>query len=256
MKIYSAPAILLDVFDLHDKDRVVTLLTAEHGKKRGVAPGARRKYSRFSGRLQPLAKVDVTWTEKDSWELVRISDIELVRPPTALQSTLEGILMGAYLADHMMVFAQENEASEHSFRLLDTSIEALLAEIDGALVGRYFEVWVLRLAGIFPPPRECPVCGRAFGPEEPAVLAAEDDALVCRECAGASPAENVVLPEALDFLRRTARESLPRMAQRPPSRRALAAVESLTGRIRRSFLGRELNSYEVMRRTLGNVPGE
>ena len=40
---------------LHDRDRIVTFLTREYGKKRGVARGARVKHSRFGGQLQPLA---------------------------------------------------------------------------------------------------------------------------------------------------------------------------------------------------------
>ena len=57
VRTFSGEALILDVFDLQEKDRIVTLLTRERGKKKGVAPGARRKYSRFAGQLQPLAKV-------------------------------------------------------------------------------------------------------------------------------------------------------------------------------------------------------
>ncbi len=61
MRTLSAVALILDVFDLHERDRIVTLLSAEYGVRRGVARGARTKYSRYAGQLQPLAKVDVTW---------------------------------------------------------------------------------------------------------------------------------------------------------------------------------------------------
>ena len=47
--------------DLQDRDRIVTFLTPEYGLKRGVARGARRKYSRYAGQLQLLAKVELTW---------------------------------------------------------------------------------------------------------------------------------------------------------------------------------------------------
>ena len=63
--LHSAEALLLDAFDLQDGDRIVTFLTRDRGKVRGVAKGAKRKYSRFAGQLQPLAKVKVTWFEKE-----------------------------------------------------------------------------------------------------------------------------------------------------------------------------------------------
>lgn len=252
MRRLSSDALLLDVRDLHDRDRIVTLLTAPFGKVRGVARGARRKYSRFSGQLQPLAKVRVGWFENEGRELVRIAEVELLRPAVRLQSSLEGILLGSYLAEHMMEFAQENEPSDHLYRLLDSTLEALAAGIAPELAARYFEVWVLRLAGIFPPPRECPLCGRPFAAQTPAVLPRGSDALLCADCAAGAPAK-VVEPAVLELLQRSARESLPQLAESPPAAVVLAAVEDLCGRIRRPFLGRELKSYDVMKRTLGTL---
>lgn len=253
MQLLTAEALLLDVMDLQERDRIVTLLTAAHGKVRGVARGARRKYSRFAGQLQPLAKVRVTWFEKEGRELARISDVALLRPARPLQASLEGILLGSYLADHCLQFAQENEESDHLYRLLDSTVQALLDGADRELAARYFETWVLRLAGIFPPPRECPSCGRELAAGEAARLAPSEDALICADCAAEAPGGAAVTPGALDFLRRSARESLPRMGERPPPPAVLAEVEALCGRIRRAFLGHELKSYGVIRRTLGEL---
>jgi DNA repair protein RecO (recombination protein O) len=166
MQLRSSDAIILDVFNLHDYDRIVTLLTRSHGKKKGVARGARRKYSRFAGQLQPLAKVSVTWLEKEQSELARVSSVELERSASGLQSDLEGILLGSYLADHMLEFAQENEPNDHLFRLLDSTLDALLADVDRGLAARYYEAWVLRIAGVFPAPSECPACGRGLEKRE------------------------------------------------------------------------------------------
>ncbi|MFP3942181.1 MAG: DNA repair protein RecO, partial [Thermoanaerobaculia bacterium] len=106
MRSFSGEALILDVFDLHEKDRIVTLLTREVGKKKGVARGARRKYSRFAGQLQPLARIQVRWFEKEGRELVRIGDVDLLRPADRLQRDLEGILLGGYLAEHLVEFVQ------------------------------------------------------------------------------------------------------------------------------------------------------
>ncbi len=257
MRRLSAEALLLDVFDLHERDRIVSFLTARWGKKRGVARGARAKYSRFAGQLQPLAKISVDWFEKENRDLVRISEVELVRPASALQDDLEGILLGSYLAEHMMQFAQENEESETSFRLLDTTLEALLAGCDRGLAARYFEVWVLRLNGIFPSPRECPLCGRPIA--DRAALLETEAMVVCHRCvsgAQGTPASRLrrIGAGELDFLRRSARENLPRMAERPPAPRDLDKVEALCALIRRQFLQSELKSYRVMKRTLASLP--
>ena len=243
----SAEVILLDIYDLHENDRIATMLSPAHGKVRGVAKGARRKYSRFAGALQPLAKAKVTWFQKEGSDLARISAVELVRPAHRLQSDLEGILLGGYLAGHVLEFAQENDPSEHLYRLLDTTLAALITGVDRSLAARYFEAWALRLAGIFPPPRNCPECGRGLeGQAAGAVLGSAEDALMCGDCGSGQRVSGA----AVEFLMRIGRESLPQLAGNPPSVTVVREIEALTGRIRRAFLQHELKSYRVMQETL------
>jgi len=249
MSLQSSDALLLDVFDLQEQDRIVTFLTAEQGKKRGVARGARRKHSRFAGQLQPLARARVTWFERSSSELVGVRSLELSRPATFLQGDLEGLLLGAYLADHMLEFAQENEASHGLFRLLDTTLEALAVGTDRDLAGRYYELWVLRLAGVFPSAEECLGCGLdlALG----AVLPLAAEGLVCRRCGGGGLELG---PEILEFVRRSARENLESLGRRPPTRPTLEIAAELSARVRRAFLQHELKSFRVIRETLAGLP--
>ena len=240
---------ILDVVDLQERDRIVTFLTSEHGQRRGVARGSRTKYSRFAGQLQPLAKAQISWFEKDGADLVRISDVSLLRPAAGLQGDLEGILLGSYLAEHMKEFTLENEPSEKFFRLLDSTLEALLEGVDRLLAARYFEVWVLRLSGIFPVPRVCPLCERPL--ENRAAFLESETALVCAECGG----ENrwMLGSGELDFLLRSARENLSTMARNPPAASVLRSIEELCAKVRRNFLQSELRSYQMMKQTLATL---
>ena len=251
MKRCDAEALVLETADLQEADRVVVFLTREHGKKRGAARGAKRRFSRFAGELQPLAKVRACWFEKEGRELVRLSSVELLRAPKRLGSTLEGILASAYLGESVATFAQEGEPAETVFRLLDSTVEALESGIDRVLALRYFESWLLRLAGIFPPPEGCPRCGRPL--VEGAALAASGESLLCRSCARENAGALPVSSSALEFWRRMGRESLARMAADPPSRLVLAEAEEAAGRIRRHFLQGEIRSYQVLRRTLADL---
>ncbi len=251
MRLLDDEALLLEVSDLQEGDRIVSFLTRHHGRKRGAARGARRRYSRFAGQLQPLAKVQVSWFEREDRDLVRVRAVEMLRPPHRLAADLEGILLGYYLAEHALVFAPENEGNELLFRLLDSTVEALIAGVDRNLAARYFEQWVLRLAGVFPPPRECPHCGDSLA--DGAVLPRGGDALLCRRCAGG--AVGVSLDAAvIEFLLRVHREALAALATSAPDETVLARVEQVCGEMRRGFLQHELKSYEVMQRTLAAAP--
>lgn len=244
MEFHTSEAILLDLFDLQEADRIVTFLTPTKGLVRGVAQGARRKYSRFAGELQPLAKLRVTWVEKRGRELMRISAAELMRPAHRLQRSLEGILLGTYLAGTMLEFAQENDPSDRLYRLLDSTLNALLEGVSPDLGARYFEAWILRLAGIFPTPAACPRCDRDLA--EVGARLVDDEALLCPDCGRG----RTVSPGAIRFLRATAHQSLPTMARQESAAGVLREIEELAGRIRRAFLGHELRSYRVLQETL------
>jgi DNA repair protein RecO (recombination protein O) len=255
MRLLSDEAILLEAADLQEGDRLVSFLTRHHGRKRGAARGARRRYSRFAGQLQPLAKAHVTWLERDDRDLVRVRGVEILRTAHRLQGDLEGILLGYYLAEHALVLAPESAADETFYRLLDSTVEALLAGTERTVAARYFEWWALRLAGVFPPPRECPLCGGDLA--RGAILPRGGEGLVCRDCAGAGAASGLALPaETVRFLMRIAREPLPAFAADPPPAEVLARLEQVCGEVRRGFLQHELKSYQVMQRALlGALPG-
>lgn len=253
MGLQTADALILEVRDLQERDRIVVFLTRERGKLSGVAKGARTKHSRFAGLLQPLARVRLTWYEREGRDLVRLSSVDLERPAAPLQQDLDDILLGSYLAEHLLVFAQENEPARLYFRLLDSTLEALLAGVDRDLAARYFESWMLRLAGLYPPPLHCPGCGRRL--VEGAVTS-RAEGLVCVECAGGSEGPPPALPpgvlavssEVVVFLLRITAESLPEMAQDPPPPAVLARAREVAARLRRSFLQAELKSFRVMER--------
>jgi DNA repair protein RecO (recombination protein O) len=249
MRRLSAEAYVLDVVDLHDRDRIVTFLTAESGLKRGVTKGARTKYSRFAGQLQPLAKVDVRWFEKSGRDLVRVEGLELLRPCRSLLDDLEGILLAGYLADHLVQFAQEDEESPELFRLLESSLAWLESGISRDLVARYYEVWVLRLAGIFPSPWQCPGCGGSLVGE--AAVLAPGEEIVCGECAPQSGRIRVSAA-ALDLLLRSAR-STPLELDAQVAEPVLREVELSAARVRSAFLQQELRSCSVMKATLAGA---
>ena len=251
MELHTAEALVLDVTDLQEQDRIITFLTRERGKKKGVARSARRRFSRFAGQLQLLATVQITWFEKAGRDLVRITQVELVRPVEKLYRDLDSLLLLGYLADHMIEFAQEDEPADLYYRLLDSTLKALVEGADLDLAARYFEAWVLRLAGVFPAPEECPSCGGPYG--DRALLPASGDGLLCARCAGQGfeslAGKLVVKQDVLDFLRRISRERLGDMTRQPPPADLLRRLEELHARVRRAFLQRELRSYRVLQQT-------
>jgi len=150
--LYTADALVLRTYKLGESDRIVVFLTRDRGKKRGVAKGARRPRSRFTGALEPLTEVRVAYFEKERRELVGLNYAETHRSPLMLASQ-DALGYVSYFAELLDEWAQEADADDRLYRLGASMLDALG---DGAPVdalARYFEFWLLRLQGLYPESR-------------------------------------------------------------------------------------------------------
>ncbi len=152
MPLYTADALVLRTYKLGEADRIVVFLTRDRGKKRGVAKGARRPRSRFTGALEPLTEVNVAYFEKERRELVGLNYAETRRSPLALGSP-DALGYVSYFAELLDEWAQEADADERLYRLGASMVDALASGTPVEPLARYFEYWLLRLQGVYPESR-------------------------------------------------------------------------------------------------------
>ena len=153
MPLYTADALILRTYKLGEADRIVVFLTRDRGKKRGVAKGARRPRSRFAAALEPMTEARVAYFEKERRELVGLNYAEPVRSPMALAGAPLFDALGyiGYFAELLDEWAQEADADDRLFRLGASMLDALSAGAPVEPLARYFECWLLRLQGVYPP---------------------------------------------------------------------------------------------------------
>ena len=78
MPLYRDDAIVLRTHKLGEADRIVTMLTKNHGKVRAVAKGVRRTSSRIGARMEPFMLADVQLYEGRNLDIV--SQVEMREP--------------------------------------------------------------------------------------------------------------------------------------------------------------------------------
>lgn len=160
MSLYRDEAIVLRTHKLGEADRIITLLTRDHGKVRAVAKGVRRTKSKFGSRLEPFTHVDVQCYVGRSLDVVTQAEslhaygAELVADYsryTAGQLMLE-------TAERMV--PEEREPTVSQYLLLVGGLRALVAgEHDADLV---LDAYLLRscaLGGYAPSFDDCVHCG-------------------------------------------------------------------------------------------------
>jgi DNA repair protein RecO (recombination protein O) len=247
VKVERTEAIILHTIPARERDKMVVFLTPEHGKRKGWAYGARAIRSRFGASLEPLAKVRIGYLEKESEEVVRIESVELIRSLFPAQQHLVSSVAGTYIAELVDTFAPVNDPAELIYRLLDRTAEALLGGARPLAVVTYAEIWTLRLAGIFPSVRACIECGSAL--DRPLRFDERRQGFVCGDCAGRE--SFVIGNHVAAELETLQRVPVAEFAARDSAEEVLMEVRSLSGFVRRSFLGHELKSFEVLASVIG-----
>jgi DNA repair protein RecO (recombination protein O) len=238
-------AFVLVTYPLREKDRIVSFLTRDAGKKRGVARGARSPRSSFTGALEPMSEVSVLSSEKEGQELASIRSIDTIRSSFPVSRTLEGALLLSALAESLQTFVSDSDPAEPFFRLARHAMNSLFEDAAPESVSTYFDVWILKLSGLFPSPRECAGCGRAVRSDEPLFFEESRPGFVGSECRHASSVR--LAPAA----RRTLDAILSAPLDPTVKMRGLPEITSVARLARRHFLGHELKSQRVLAQVLG-----
>ncbi|HEY3055366.1 MAG TPA: DNA repair protein RecO, partial [Thermoanaerobaculia bacterium] len=240
MRLQRTEAIILHTVPARERDKLVVFLTPEHGKVKGWAYGARGGKTRFGAALEPLAKVRIGYAEREAEEAVRIESVELIRSLFPAQQELLRSVAATYIAEMVDTFAPAGDPAELIYRLLDRSTESLLNTKSPLHIVAYVEIWMLRLAGIFPSTRNCIECGGALG--QPLRFDTKLQGFVCESCATRDAF--IVSNDVAEELEAINRLPVSEFAERRTPNEVLFEVRALAGTIRRHFLGHELKSFE------------
>jgi DNA repair protein RecO (recombination protein O) len=171
MALVNTDAIVLRTYNLAEADRIAVCLTRSAGLVRAVARGARRMKSRFGAALEPFTLIRLAFYEKENRELVSISNAEILKSHFDLAAQLEASEVLAYMGELVAEFSPPHEVNEKLFRMVIACVDALESSpVSARLILRYFEVWLLRLAGLFPDVRSCADCGTQLHEGDPACL--------------------------------------------------------------------------------------
>ncbi len=186
MGLIETESLVIKSYALAEADRIVVLLTHDHGMVRGVAKGAKRLNSKFGSGLEPFSVVQATYFQKDAVELVSIQKVELVRSNFDAAGNPDFLQKFSYLGDLLVTMSPPHDPNETLYRMVNACVETAAADTATLLsTGVYFELWMLRLAGYLPDWSKCDGCGRTFDDAEEANVQANYH-LMCLSCRGGS----------------------------------------------------------------------
>ncbi|WP_101649803.1 DNA repair protein RecO [Brevibacterium ihuae] len=169
MRQYRDEGIVVGGHKLGEADRIVVILTRNHGLVRAVAKGIRRTKSRFGSRLEPFMLVDVQCHVGRSLDVV--TQVELIEPfARAIGADYDTYSAANVMAETCTRLTEAEPRSRAQYLLLVSAIRSLCrAEHPPRLALDAYLLRAMAVAGWAPSLRDCAQCGapgphRAFSP--------------------------------------------------------------------------------------------
>ena len=148
---------------------------------RGVAPAARRPKSKFGSTLERMSYIRIWYFEKETRDLVRISQTELIESFVDVFSDYESGVALSLLCEISENVLPEREALDAPFRLLLVVAREIKKTRKPEVPLAYFCLWSAKLAGWLPSLSACVNCGKALG-GGPGYFAPLAEGLTCAQC--------------------------------------------------------------------------
>lgn len=161
MALRHDQGIVLRGYPFGEADRVVVLLSPNHGKIRTVAKGVRKTKSRFGGRLEPFTHVDLVLYEGRN--LDTITQVAVLEPFPHLRSDLDAVVAAGTMVEAADAVAQEDEAAIRLFLLLQRGLKTLEAGERSPDLITSFLLKLADVVGVAPSLLQCASCGRVDG---------------------------------------------------------------------------------------------
>lgn len=177
MPQYRDEAVVLRTHKLGEMDRILTLLTKQHGQIRAVAKGVRKPTSRFGAKLEPFMVADL--------QLYEGKNLDTVTQVESLASYGKEIVAdyGKYTAASAIVEAaerltRETSTSQHYLLLLGALRALARSDHESGQILDSYLLRALALSGWAPVFSNCTVCDSA----EPVSFSIHTGAVACSSC--------------------------------------------------------------------------
>ena len=244
-RTYRCEGLTIRKASIGEADLVVTVFTAQRGKVRAVAKGARRSSSRLVGHLEPLTLARFSMAQ--GRELDIVSQAEVMDGFALAKSSLTTMTRALYVAELLDGFGPEHSPSPGLLHLAVNAIRALPDAVEPETPLRYFEFHLLRLTGMLPELYQCVECRTDVAPDAHR-FSVNLGGVLCPSC---SPPEAWVRPlslRAMKVLRLMHRGSLANASAVGLNPALAAELRSiLTGSVR-YWLGKDVRSHSFLER--------
>lgn len=199
MPTYQADAIVLRRLDYGEADRIVTLLTREHGKLAVIAKGVRRQKAKAAGSLDLFARSRMMLAKGRNLDVV--AQVERRGDVRHISGDLERTAYAGLVSEVVDKVLEERHPVDDIFDLVVQTLDRLnapsrLPRADAA----WFLMRILEQLGYQPQLQDCPGCGQPL-PDDTAWFSPLLGGVLCPGCGSHAQSGSPLSVTSLKVLR-------------------------------------------------------
>ncbi len=195
---------MLRTTDYGERDIIVTFLGRDTGRFSAIARSAKTSRKRFPGSLQPLRRLNASFTTRARNDLATLTDAQVITDYPGIELDLEKISIASYATEIVRETCREGDEASEVFDLLEelfsqlSSNSATLSE-SRTLLCR-FELHLLEAHGAMPSLDGCARCGLAANTLQKFMASRLGEGLICPDCRRQGEPLGLLAPNALRLL--------------------------------------------------------
>jgi DNA repair protein RecO (recombination protein O) len=254
---FSDLGIVLRSHKLGESDKILRILTREHGKRSAVAKGVRKTTSRFGARLEPLTCASLFMHRGRSMDTIK--QVEIRTSFREVREDLDLFVSAQAMAELIDKIANEHEPHPELFDLFLTGLELLRDYPRRAAFTRaFFEFKVMSRSGFELMVARCANCSEKLG-ERDASFSLHLGGIICESCrAGRAPEAGKLVRVGIGtagMLSWMATHELGEWPAEPPSA-SMREAGMLMDMVLEHWMEREFRSHRVMKAMPGGAEGK
>lgn len=242
-RLYRTNAIVLQIRDLGEADRILVVFTPGHGKISIIAKGARKARSRLGPYLDYFSEVALHLTRGRDLDLV--TSVTTIHQHPNLRTDIDAYGHAAHFAELVRDLTRERQENAPVYDLLSSSLTLLNDGIDPWHVARHFELGLLVALGYRPEIVLCVNCRRDLD-AVPNVFSSSLGGMLCGDCNRLDPGAILLSVNAQKYLRTLARSGLGSVIGLEPSPAERQEITQAMMAYLRHVGERDFNSLRVL----------
>ncbi|NPC93351.1 DNA repair protein RecO [Bacillus sp. WMMC1349] len=188
--------IVLRTNDYGESNKIITILTREHGKIGLLARGAKKPNSRLSAISQPFLYASFLFRKSSG--LGTLEQGEMIESMRHIREDLFLTAHAAYIAELIDKGTEEKKPNPFLFELFLQSLQRLNEGTDPDIITNLIEVKMLGVIGLYPEFDECVYCKSKEGTFH---FSIRENGFICHRCFAKDPYRVPLSPPAVRLLR-------------------------------------------------------